>query len=463
MSEAFGASEAAIEPGGELPAEVEVLVIGAGISGLALAWHLRRGGTRVAVLEREERVGGALLTLRRDGFLFELGPNTVVAGSGALERLLSGLGLEAEMVAAKPQAKKRYLWHQGRLQALPASPFALLASPLLSRRARLRLLREPWVGRASPGAEESVAAFLGRRLGPEAVVRLAAPFVAGVWAGDPARLSMPWAFPRLAALEREHGSLLRGLLASRRQGPSRGRLLAPKRGWGWLAERLAGEVGAVFPGTPAEAIARQGGRWQVATSKGTVQARKLVLAAGAEVAAQLLAPESQGESRAFAELPYAPMVVAAFGFRREQLSHGLDGFGFLAPRGTGLTLLGCLATSNLFAGRAPEGALALTAFAGGRGGEELLELPDEEIRRRLLGDLGRALGCRGEPLFEHLHRWRRAIPQYELGHGRFVELARQLEERLPGLYFGGNYLAGISLPDCLASAEQLAGRVLSEG
>jgi oxygen-dependent protoporphyrinogen oxidase len=202
------------------------------------------------------------------------------------------------------------------------------------------------------------------------------------------------------------------------------------------------------------------GGFSLATSAGPVAARRVVLAVPADAAARLLEAATAGGSRAIAEIPYALVALVSLGWRREEVGHPLDGFGFLVPRREGLRLLGCLFPSELFPGRAPEGHVALAAFAGGRTDPELVGWDEERIAATLIGELRTPLSLRGEPAFQLVRRWPRAIPQYEVGHGRFVERAEEIETALPGLRLAGNYLGGISVPDCIRNATALAEEML---
>jgi oxygen-dependent protoporphyrinogen oxidase len=228
-----------------------------------------------------------------------------------------------------------------------------------------------------------------------------------------------------------------------------------------LAERLAELVPDVRLGTPVTALGRTPEGYRLTTPSGELAARRVVLAIPADVTAELLAPVTGGRSRELASVPYAPVVVACLGYRREQVEHPLDGFGFLAPRRESLRVLGCLFSSSLFPGRAPAGHVALTAFAGGALDPALVAASDEEVWRVMEGDLGRALGIQGEPVFRRLERWPRAIPQYQLGHGRFVELAAALERELPGIRLAGNWIGGVSVPDSIERGAGVAERMLA--
>jgi protoporphyrinogen/coproporphyrinogen III oxidase len=450
----------------DAPDTRDVLVLGAGISGLTTAFLLSRRGLKVTVLEAAPRVGGALETLSDGPWRFEMGPNTVLEGNADVSALIAACGLSGEKLTASPAARKRYLWKGGRLHALPGGPGGLLRTPLFSLAAKLRLLKEPWIPRPEGKPEESIADFVRRRLGAEFLDYAVGPFVSGVYAGDPERLSARWAVPRIHALERDHGSLIRGALAKRKSSPSSppaGGMITFREGMDALPRRLAQEIGKagdVRTGVSCRRVVRSGGRFAVETGAGTLTAERVVLAVPADVTARLLEDLTAGASRPFAEIPYAPVAVVSLGVRRADVAYPLDGFGFLVPRKEGLSLLGCLFPSTIFPGRAPEGHVALVAFLGGRTDPEITTRGargDDAVYATVREELGRAIGLSGEPVFHHVRRWPRAIPQYEIGHGRFVALAEEIERENPGLRISGNFLRGISVPDCIKNATALAG------
>jgi oxygen-dependent protoporphyrinogen oxidase len=444
---------------------LDVLVVGAGISGLTTAFRLRRAGLRVAVIEAEPRVGGALKTWTDGPWRFEMGPNTVLESHPEVSGLLQDAGLAADKVTAQPSAKQRYLWKGGALHPLPGGPPGLLRTPLFSTRAKLRLLREPWIGRPPADREESVARFVERRLGPEILRYAVAPFVSGIYAGDPERLSARWAVPRIWALEAEHGSLIRGALAGRKRAQAdasrpASTMFSFGAGLEELPRRLAREIGDVRTGVRAQRVVRLDRGYRVETFSGSLEAAQVVLAVPADAAARLLADVSGGRSELLAEIPYAPVAVASLGYRRPEVAHPLGGFGFLAPRGEGLRIPACLFPSEIFPDRAPEGHVALAVFLGGRTDPEIAGEPDERLLEVVQDDLRRALGVSGAPVLARIRRWPRAIPQYEIGHGRFVERGMEIERELPGVHLGGNFLRGISVPDCIKNATALAEAVL---
>ena len=437
----------------------DLVVIGGGISGLTTAFWQQEAGRAVTLLEASSRLGGAITTHREGDFLFELGPNTVLDGDPSVGALIDALGLTARKLGARPSASRRWLWRKNRLIALPSSPFSALTTRLISLSAKLRVLREPWIPRREAGNDESIADFVRRRLGPELLDYAVGPFVSGVYAGDPERLAVRWATPKLAALEAEHGSLIRGAWARRRGPIPGGGMFSFREGLAELPNRLGERIGDLRTGVEAQHIERAAGGFSIATSAGSIEATKVVLAVPADVAARLLDGLSDGASRVFEQLPYAPVVVVALGVRRSDVAHPLGGFGFLAPRKESLRMLGCLFPSEIFTDRAPDGQVALSAIVGGRTDEEITTWDDERIIALVREELHRAIGLTGEPIAAVVRRWRRAIPQYEIGHGRFIELARALETRLPGLHIGGNLLGGVSVADCIKNGTALGHRI----
>lgn len=440
----------------------DAVVVGGGISGLAAGFHLARTGLAVTLLEASERLGGVLETRREGEWVVELGPNTV-AERRPLAELIELAGLSAERLPASPAASRRYLWRRGALHALPQSPPQLLTSPLLSWRGKAKLACELWAPAAQAGREESVAAFVRRRFGAEALEVFAAPFVAGIFAGDPERLSMRWTLPRVLAFEQAHGSVLRGVRAARRAGVAglRQPVVSFRGGLATLTERLAAAIPDVRRGVRVDAVRRDGDGFVVDSTAGAFGARHIVVAAPAPQTACLLFPATDGKSAALAELPYAPVAVVGLGYRRENVAHPLDGFGFLAAPGSGLRLLGCLFSSSHFADRVPAGHVLLTSFLGGRTAPELVQLDDDELVRIAAEDVARTLGARGEPVFTAVRKTQRAIPQYELGHGRFVDLAAELERTLPGLHLAGNWLHGAGVADCVERGAAVAAAIVS--
>ncbi len=436
------------------------IVIGAGVSGLTAAVALRRRGAKVALLEAGPRVGGAAHAARLDGFLCEEGPNTLLISRPETRRFLEETGLLDAAIEAAPQAQRRFVVREGRLVALPSSPMTFLASPILSWRAKARLLREPFLPRGTD-PDETLAQFVRRRLGDEMLREFVDPFVSGVYAGDAARLILRHAMPRLHRLEQAHGSLIRGAIRVRGGTEPKGRLVSWKGGLGEMAERLAAMLGEdLRTNTPVDWIRKTSAGFEVGAAGGTLAAEGLILATDGETVVRLLSPHAP-EIRTLATIPYSPIIVLHLGFRRAEVIHPLDGFGALISRARGIRTLGTLFSSTLFPGRAPDGSVLLTAFIGGRHDPHALDLDDGALLRTVLGDLGPLLGLQSAPVFQRITRWPRAIPQYERGHERVIEACVAAERALAGLHLLGNFRGGISMNDCMANAAALAG-TLSE-
>jgi oxygen-dependent protoporphyrinogen oxidase len=443
---------------------IDFALVGAGISGLATAWFLQRAGFSVSVFEAAAEPGGTIGSYREAGFLIERGPNSTLENTEALGELIAGVGIRAELQLANPQARRRYILKQGRLLPLPLSPLAFLRTPLFSGRAKLRLLGEPFVGRAQE--EESIAQFVRRRLGSEFLDWALDPFVSGVYAGDAERLSVQAAVGKVYALEREYGSLLLGAvrraLAGGRSGPApAGRLISFSGGMAALPRAVSAALGeAVQLGTRVTRLERMETGWRLhrAGKPLAVPARRVVLAMPAYAAAALVEPFAAKLASELRDIEYPPVASVALGFPRSAVQHPLDGFGFLVPRRLGVETLGCLFSSTLFPGRAPQGQVLLTAFIGGARNPQLLERKPEALVQQVLRDIEPVLGLRGEPSLRQVSCWPRAIPQYQIGHLQRLHRIDAAFSALPGLYRRANWSDGISVADCVRNGRDFARR-----
>jgi oxygen-dependent protoporphyrinogen oxidase len=450
-----------------MPAPVScarVAVLGGGITGLTAAWQLRAAGLAPVVFESAAQVGGAIRAWHHDGWLHELGPNSLLEGDPEVGRFIDAIGLGPRRLYASAAAKQRYICRGGRLVPMPASPGAFLATPLFSLRAKLGLAGEPFRARAAADEEESVADFVRRRLGREFLDYAVNPFVGGVYAGDPEKLSVQHAFPKLHALEQEHGSLLRGALARRNtSGGPKGRIYSFTGGLEELPRKLATALGgAIALETRVESVARETDGWAVTFSCGGISTTERFAAVVCALPADALAKINwAGVSHApllggLRAIEQPPVVSVFTGYRREDVGHPLDGFGVLVPEVEGRLILGSLFSSTLFPGRAPDGHVALTTFVGGTRQPDLARRDDGEILRIVQAELARLVGVRAAPVCTHLQRWPRAIPQYTLGYQRFKDAIAQVEATAPGVFIGGNCRDGISLANCIASGRRLA-------
>ncbi len=428
---------------------IDVAVIGSGISGLSVAFHLKRKGFEVFVFEKEDLPGGNIQTVRKDGFVLELGPQTVLADA-KVEEFLKDVGISPQY--AKEEAKIRYVYKKGRLVPLPMSPLSFLTSPLLSLSGKLKVLREPFVP-TSVKTEESIGEFVRRRLGKEFLDYIVAPFVSGVYAGDPERLSVRHAVRKVYELEQRFGSLIKGAIKLKALGPA-GRLISFEGGNHTLIESLSSKLNVDTQNVVLK-IRRREDRFVLDAKKGKYEAKAVVVSAPATSAGYLLRDISWSASEKFDEIYYAPVVVVHVSVKAGLVP---PGFGFLVPRVEGKRLLGVLFSSQIFKNRAPEGKDLLTLYLGGATDPEVVEYEEEAIRDIVEKELKETLGVNGVD-FLNITRWKKAIPQYNLGYGRYLELAKTLERENLGLFLTGNYLYGVSVADCIRSSYEVAKRV----
>jgi oxygen-dependent protoporphyrinogen oxidase len=453
----------------------DVLVIGAGLSGLVTAFRAKRAGLSVAVFEIGSRPGGVIGSERRSGALFERGPNSGLDTTPLINAMLDDLGIRADRVDGSKASSKRYVLRDGRLVALPMSPGAFLRTPLFSLGAKLRLFAEPFVGKAAPDAEESIAQFVRRRLGPEFLDYAIEPFVAGIYAGDPETLSVPAAFPRLHALEQQYGSLIKGAILGarqRRKNSEKAKNAASsfsfRDGMQTLTDALARAAGYIDCDVKVTRVDRrpEGGFTVAGERFGRAferQATAVVVATPAYAAAEIVQGMTPVAAQALREIPYPPVTVVASAYRRREILHPLDGFGFLAPAKEKPAVLGTLFSSTMFENRAPSEVAVLTTFVGGRRNPQLAAAGEAEVRGAVQEELARLLGAGADPMWSEVTRWPRAIPQYTMGHLQRIARIEEAERSIPGLYFCANYRGGVSIGDCVkaghATAERVAGHL----
>ena len=453
-----------------MKSDCDVLVIGAGISGLTAAFALQESGLQVEVIDGADRAGGVIGTQFEAGYLYERGPNSILDTSPLINRLLERLGILDQRIDMNQRASRRYVLKRGRLVALPMSPPAFIVSPLFSPAAKLRLLREPFIQRARGDVEESVSDFVKRRLGSAFLDHAIEPFVAGIYAGNPDELSVRAAFPRLHALEQRYGSLLKGQLSGARERKAHAeqskhiaRSFSFANGMQTLTDALAAALPVQTARRAAGLRACDGGGIEIDTqSRETnlrIRARAVILAVPADAAAALVCSFAPEAAIGLNEIPYAPVASVARGYRRSQVGHALDGFGFLAPRIEKRRILGCLFSSSTFGNRAPSDSVLLTTFMGGRRDPALASAPGPAIEQIVSEELATLIGARGEPQLSAVTQWVRAIPQYTLGHLERVRRATQAEGALPGLFLCASWRGGVAVGDCIRSAHETADRI----
>jgi oxygen-dependent protoporphyrinogen oxidase len=453
-----------------------VVVVGGGISGLTTAYWLRRSGIEVTVLEREASPGGTMRTVREDSWLIEQGPNSALETTPLFQEMFADLGIEKERVYADPSSDRRYILRNGRLHALPLGPGAFLLTGLWTVGGKLRLIKEPFVGRAEQ--EESIAQFVERRLGREFLDYAINPFVAGVYAGDPGQLSVQSAFPKLYALEEKYGGLVKGMIKGARErrgraekSKDRSKMFSFVQGMQAFPDAISRRLGGIirtqctvtgFNRTNAGTNGSLGEYFITGMENGTpfaLVADAVVLSVPAFATSTLVRPHSAELASSLDTVYYPPVAEVFLGYSSKQIPRPLDGFGYLIPAVEKRQILGTIWSSSLFEERAPAGCVALTSFVGGARQPDLVGLDDAELLRRVTGEIRSILGAQGAPVFARIIRWNKAIPQYNMGYKAVLDAVTRFEDEHPGLYFCSNFRGGIAVGDCVMSGKATAERI----
>jgi oxygen-dependent protoporphyrinogen oxidase len=465
-----------------------IAIIGAGISGLASAFAIERQAAEAGLeitttlIEKEQRVGGKIWSRSEDGFLCEWGPNGFLDNKPLTLELCHQLQIDSRLLHSDDNARKRFIYSGQVLHSLPENGRAFFKSKLISWPGKLRLAAEFLVPQKKDGGDETLAEFGRRRLGPEALDKLIAPMVSGIFAGDPERMSLKSCFPRIQQLEQEYGGLLKAMLhlaKKKRAERKAGKVVSGAAGPGGvltsfnggiqeLTDALAGALqGELINGRSVELLERTETGYLLQLNDGAqLTADMVVVATPAYAAASMLRSFAPECANILQQIPYAPMNVVCSGFERHKLNCDLDGFGYLIPKAENCSILGTLWDSSIFPQRAPEGKVLLRSMMGGATNKEAVDLTDGEIEGLVRKELGRIQGIDCEPDFIRIYRHSHAIPQYTKGHSKKLEALDSALEAHPGLFLSGNAYRGIGLNDCVIAANRVAERLtalLGEG
>jgi len=454
----------------------QVAVIGAGISGLCTAHYLTGQGIDTRVIERSNRPGGTIESKRVDGFLIDFGPNSALETTPLLGEMFGRLGATSSLQYASERAKNRYILRDGQLHALPLSPGAFVRTPLFSTSAKLGLLKEPFVRPGDPDRDESLADFVRRRLGSEFLDYAINPFVSGVYAGVPEKLSVRSSFPKLFELEQRYGSLIKGTVKGMRerrrrrksgeQSRAAARMFSFAGGMQTVVNALTDVLGdRIHTDTRPLCIEKKdsGFAVHVRSDDGDwiLSCDAVVLAIPAHAYKELDFTMSFPIGEQLAEIAYPPVSVVFLGYKANPATVPLDGFGFLIPEREKRGSLGTIWNSTLFPDRAPGDGVSLTTFVGGTRQPNNALLDEGPIIDLVRRDLDALLGIRAAPDVVAVRRWERAIPQYNLGHSKIVDKIEAFEDKNPGLYVSGNFRGGVSISDCVTQAHAISERVAS--
>jgi protoporphyrinogen/coproporphyrinogen III oxidase len=452
-----------------------IVIVGGGISGLAAAHRLLELGKskQVTVIESSNRLGGTIETEERDGFLLERGPDSFISEKPQALELAKRLGLESRLIQTNENYRRSFIGRNGRLRPVPEGfqllapsriwPF--LASDVFTVTGKLRMAADLFLPRKSTNGtkDESLASFVRRRLGEEALERMAQPMVGGIYTADPETLSLRATLPRFLEMERKHRSLILAMLRQGRaakRGTSGARyslFLSFDRGMQVLVDALSQINADIRLNTRAEALRRDGPGWTITTNSGEqIKADAVCLAVPAYVAASLLSDTNETLASKLRQIKYASTATINLAYRRAAVAHPLNGFGFVVPFIEKRTLIACTFSSVKFAGRAPDGHVLLRAFAGGALQPEVFALDEAEMAKRVEADLRELLNINEAPLFVEVAKWERSMPQYEVGHLDRGKEIQEIVDELPGLTLAGNAYHGAGIPDCIRSGELAA-------
>jgi protoporphyrinogen/coproporphyrinogen III oxidase len=472
----------------------KVVVVGAGITGLACAFRLRQSGIPALILEASAKAGGVISTVRRNGFVFEAGPQCPRFPKSAWT-LIRELGLQDKFIAGDSRAK-RYILRNGKLHRAPFSAGGLLTTSLVGLKSKYSLLSEVFRRSHPPAREESLAEFVDRKFGAEVLDYLVDPFISTIFFGDPHKMGMHSAFPALVEWERSRGSVVRGALRAyraKRDGKTKSpveslsandsnlkhrdlhvtdalpSLGSFKEGMGTLVERLAEKLRDdlqfgvnVISITARNRDDEEKPLWRIRLSSGDeINADAIVVATPAYAAAPLLVESMPKLSAPLAGIEHAPMDVVSSAFDRKQVRHPLDGFGFMVPRREGLGTICTFWNSSLFPTHARNGTVVMTSFAARGIDGSLNEMSDDLLAQQVEAENAAVLGIAGAPIDRMVWKYPRALPQYNVGHAQRVKEIREALNGLPGLFLAGNYLAGRSIGECVDTGFQAADQLHS--
>lgn len=458
----------------------KITILGAGISGLATAYWLNKDGFDVQILEANIKPGGSMETSFENGFLVDYGPNSGLETTPLIRQLVDEIGLTNEMIYASESSNKRYILRNGKLHALPTSPLALLKSNLFSLRGKIRLACEPFIGKSNDGYYQSIAEFVRRRLGQEFLDYAIDPFVSGVFAGDPNKLSVKSAFPKLYRLEEVFGGLVKGMIKGTRERKKRAeqskqnaKMFSFINGMQSFPMAIANKLeGKILYGTRVKSVERrvqsvesENEKWKVTFEKdGKIHeliSDYVLSTIPIYDASKIFSDLDEDFTKHANDIYYPPVMILYLGFKKEQIAQPLDGFGYLIPSKEKKIFLGAIWSSTIFPNRCEEDKAAFTLFVGGARSPHLFDVDKNELTKKVLIEFNEIMKISGEPIFMTSKIWTKAIPQYNIGYIEHENYFDRFENKNSGIFLSGNYRGGISVGDCVKNSETVYKKIIA--
>lgn len=445
--------------------KIRIAVLGAGISGLTTAYWLLKEGYDVTVFESKRSPGGAMITENENDYLIDYGPNSGLETTPLISKIVEEVGLKDQMIYASESSNTRYILKNNKLHPLPTDPKAFLKTKLFSAKAKLRLLKEPFIGKSGDGYFQSIAEFVEHRLGKEFLDYAIDPFVSGVFAGDPAKLSVASAFPKLYRLEEIYGGLMKGMILGARERKKRNeeskqsaKMFSFINGMQSFPQAITDSIRKnVKLNCIVENIDKVETGYKINYSEQDFQFEAeadIVVSTMPAYKISGLYKDMENETRkVLNKIYYPPVMVLYLGYKKENIGQPLDGFGFLIPSKEKKPFLGAIWSSTIFPNRSSENDASFTLFVGGSRNPEILDQNQDELIKKVIAEFVEIMDIKGEPDLLKYKLWEKAIPQYNLGYIQTESVLRKFENENKGFFLGGNYLGGISVGDCVKNSE----------
>ncbi len=451
--------------------KIKITVLGAGISGLATSYWLHKEGFNITVLEARSESGGAMQTEFEDGFLIDYGPNSGLETTPLIKELVDEIGLKDEMIYANEEGNKRYILKNDKLHALPMNPPSFIKTKLFSSKAKFRLMAEPFISKSSDGYYQSIAEFVKRRLGQEFLDYAIDPFVSGVFAGDPNKLSVKSAFPKLYRLEELYGGLFKGMIKgakerkkSNEESKQSAKMFSFKNGMQSFPRAIADNLqNKIKFQCDVDKVLKENGKYKIAYKQNDelkeLETDIVLSTIPSFKTANVFQDIDKNLSEHLNDLFYPPVMVLYVGYKKEQIKQPLDGFGFLIPSKEKKSFLGAIWSSTIFVNRANHDSAAFTLFVGGARKPDILNSDKQELIDNVIEEFKSIMQIDEDPIFIKEKLWSRAIPQYNIGYIEHENYFEKFELENPGLFLSGNYRGGISVGDCVKNSEIVFNRI----